>query len=282
MSGMRWIILTHNINDTMARNIVLNLLFAQAASNGEITEWVSDNLPSNVDKGDTVWFLDFIDHKIVGGASVFKIIRKSVGGMHKIIVYNQFSTHPIYWEDAGDGAEVPPEMLTRLQYSRIDAYNGQDRTIPRVLDVCCGSRMMWYDRDDARALFMDIRSESHVLCDGRELTIAPDVVADFRDMPFPSGVFALVAFDPPHLLHVGENSWLRAKYGALSVGWQDDIRAGFRECWRVLCPGGTLVFKWCEEQVSLAQVLPLSPAPPMFGQRRGKTFFMVFYKSQNK
>ena len=40
------------------------------------------------------------------------------------------------------------------------------------------------------------------------INVDPDVVADFRDMPFEDDVFDMVVFDPPHLRHVGENSWL--------------------------------------------------------------------------
>lgn len=29
-----------------------------------------------------------------------------------------------------------------------------------VLDMCCGSRMFWFNKRDTRALFTDIRSES--------------------------------------------------------------------------------------------------------------------------
>ena len=39
----------------------------------------------------------------------------------------------------------------------------------KVLDACCGSRMFWLDKNDDRAHFNDIRKESHILCDGREL-----------------------------------------------------------------------------------------------------------------
>lgn len=49
-----------------------------------------------------------------------------------------------------------------------------------ILDMCCGSRMFWFDKQDPRAGFADIRSEQHTLCDGRSLVISPDIIADFR------------------------------------------------------------------------------------------------------
>lgn len=53
----------------------------------------------------------------------------------------------------------------------------------QILDACCGSRMFWFDKQDGRATFCDIRSEQHILCDGRELTISPDVQCDFTNLP---------------------------------------------------------------------------------------------------
>lgn len=38
-----------------------------------------------------------------------------------------------------------------------------------ILDMCCGPRMFWFDKEDERAVFSDKRSESHTLCDGRKL-----------------------------------------------------------------------------------------------------------------
>ncbi|HBY1575565.1 TPA: SAM-dependent methyltransferase, partial [Klebsiella pneumoniae] len=49
-----------------------------------------------------------------------------------------------------------------------------------ILDMCCGSRMFWFNKRDTRAVFADIRAEEHKLCDGRRLVISPDLVADFR------------------------------------------------------------------------------------------------------
>ena len=73
-----------------------------------------------------------------------------------------------------------------------------------ILDACCGSRMFWYDKINPLVLFSDIREEEHTLCDGRLLEIKPDVIADFRNLPFDDGQFKLVVFDPPHLEKLGK------------------------------------------------------------------------------
>ena len=81
---------------------------------------------------------------------------------------------------------------------------------PPILDACCGSRMFWFNRENKDAFYMDKREEQHILCDGRVLKIAPDIVADFTKMPFPDETFWLVVFDPPHMDSLGEQSWLVA------------------------------------------------------------------------
>lgn len=148
-----------------------------------------------------------------------------------------------------------------------------------ILDACCGSRMFWFDRQNENTVYMDNRIVSDVLCDGRKLIINPDVLADFRDMPYRDNLFNLVVFDPPHLIQVGEKSWLAKKYGKLSKDtWKQDLSAGFTECMRVLKPNGVLIFKWCEEQIKLKQILDLIPFSPLFGDQRGKTRWIVFMK----
>lgn len=97
-----------------------------------------------------------------------------------------------------------------------------------ILDMCCGSRMFWFDKEDKRAVFSDIRAEQHELCDGRQLVISPDLIADFRALPFADNTFPVVVFDPPHLERVGDNAWMRKKYGRLNKEtWRDDLRDGF-------------------------------------------------------
>ena len=85
----------------------------------------------------------------------------------------------------------------------------------QIPDAACGSKMFWYDRDNENVLFVDNRSVTDTLCDGRKLIIKPDVVADFTKLPFEDGTFRLVVFDPPHLLRIGETSWMAKKYGKL-------------------------------------------------------------------
>lgn len=146
-----------------------------------------------------------------------------------------------------------------------------------VLDVCCGSRMFWFDRQDKRAVFGDNRDERHTLTDksssggSRELVISPDVLLDFRSLPFADGSFHLVVFDPPHLVSNGKGGWLAKKYGKLGSDWKADIRAGFAECFRVLRPSGTLIFKWNEHEIPVSQILALTDQKPLFGNRCGKT-----------
>lgn len=157
-----------------------------------------------------------------------------------------------------------------------------------VLDPCCGSRMMWFDKADRRAVFGDKRSETLTVTDRthredgtRTLRIEPDTLMDFRAIPYPDASFKLVAFDPPHLVRAGPKSWLAAKYGKLTDDWRADLTAGFAECFRVLEPHGVLVFKWNETQVKLREILSLTPHKPLFGQvsgRSGMTHWLVFMK----
>jgi 23S rRNA G2069 N7-methylase RlmK/C1962 C5-methylase RlmI len=127
---------------------------------------------------------------------------------------------------------------------------------------------------------MDNRQLETTLCDGRELIVKPDIVADFRCMPFEDNSFKLVVFDPPHLVKAGDKSWLAKKYGKLNDSWPTDLKQGFEECMRVLEPGGTLIFKWNEDQIKLKQVLEAIGQQPLFGDKRSKTHWLVFIKGK--
>ena len=38
----------------------------------------------------------------------------------------------------------------------------------KILDPCCGGRMMYFDKEDQRVLFGDIRQEEHFLKIGKK------------------------------------------------------------------------------------------------------------------
>ncbi len=141
--------------------------------------------------------------------------------------------------------------------------------------------MMWFDKKNPNVLYADIRTETHILCDGRPLHVNPDVEIDFTNMPFEDESFRLVVFDPPHMHKLGNGTWMAQKYGVLFPTWREDIKKGFEECMRVLIPYGTLIFKWNEAQIKLNHVLELLPVQPLFGHvtgKHGRTIWMCFMK----
>jgi len=150
-----------------------------------------------------------------------------------------------------------------------------------ILDACCGSRMLWFDKKNPHTEFVDIREEHHILCDGRKLDIVPNVLADFRELPFEDNYFKMVVFDPPHLTSLGENSWMAKKYGVLDADWRETIKKGFDECMRVLDIHGALIFKWNETDIKTSEILKVIDYSPLFGHPSGKrsnTHWITFMK----
>ena len=151
-----------------------------------------------------------------------------------------------------------------------------------ILDPACGSKMFWFNKSSEGVVFGDVRRENHTLCDGRALVIKPDVQMNYEALPFRSGQFTMVVFDPPHLVNLGENSWMAKKYGKLPEKWRESLARGFSECFRVLQFGGTLIFKWNETQVPVSEVVTLARVEPLFGHRSGKasnTHWLCFQKT---
>lgn len=154
----------------------------------------------------------------------------------------------------------------------------------RILDACCGSRLFWFDKDNEYTTYMDKRRETFEI-HGKKINVQPDVVADFRDMPFPDNTYDLIVFDPPHLKWAGPNSIMKAQYGQLDKDtWPSDILQGMTECMRVLKPNGVLIFKCNEAQVNLNQLLDaIEPYSPLFGNKsmkKGTTHWLVFNKQK--
>lgn len=152
-----------------------------------------------------------------------------------------------------------------------------------ILDPASSMRSFYFDKNDERVLFGDIReNETHLLTNGQVINIRPDMVMDFRSLPFSNEQFQCVVFDPPHMLNLTEKSWMRKKYGVLDKDtWRDDLKSGFAECFRVLKTNGTLIFKWNEVSIPLKEILALTEYKPVCGHPSGKrmgTHWVLFIK----
>lgn len=157
-----------------------------------------------------------------------------------------------------------------------------------ILDATCGSRMIWFNKNNPNALYVDNRIlhgekiwKSTKNDSVRYVDVEPDVVADFTDLPFEDESFYLVVFDPPHLVKIGDNAWLYKKYGRLPENWRQVIHDGFHECMRVLKTNGTLVFKWNEYDIPVREIIKAIGVEPLFGHRSGKqakTHWLCFMK----
>lgn len=163
---------------------------------------------------------------------------------------------------------------------------------PPVLDACCSIRAFWFDKKDERAVFVDNRRETIRRKDTsgkkgfRELVIDPDHQADFTALPFPDESFMHVVFDPPHKQREQANGgFLVQHYGMLNGEWREMLSKGFAECFRVLKPGGTLIFKWAETEFRVGEILALTPEKPLYGHRSGKqskTHWIAFLKPNDQ
>ena len=157
-----------------------------------------------------------------------------------------------------------------------------------ILDVTCGSRSIWFQKNCPNALYLDKREEHGTAIwkstkndSVRKIDVVPDIIADFTDLPFADDTFSLVVFDPPHLEKVCDNAWMKKKYGRLEGDWRGELRKGFEECMRVLKPCGTLIFKWSEVQIPTREVINAIGQEPLFGHKSGKqakTHWMTFMK----
>lgn len=154
-----------------------------------------------------------------------------------------------------------------------------------ILDACCGGRMFWYEKENENTVFADKRKiEKGAFANNwnPNWCVQPDIIYDFREMPFKDKTFKLIIYDPPHLTSGSEKSVINKKYGLLNKWtWKEDIVNGFKECWRVLDDYGTLIFKWNEANINSGELVRAFPVKPLFGDftgKTGKTIWMTFMK----
>jgi SAM-dependent methyltransferase len=162
-------------------------------------------------------------------------------------------------------------------------------TRKEILDVTCGSRQIWFQKNEPHTVYCDIRKETlEIKTENggvKRLDINPDIVCDFTALPFNDNQFSLVIFDPPHIENLCQSSMLRKEYGSLDGSWQPMIRQGFSECMRVLKNTGVLIFKWSEVKIPTREIINIIGQEPLFGHKSGKKMntnwlcFMKFEKS---
>lgn len=161
-------------------------------------------------------------------------------------------------------------------------------TDKKILDVTCGSRTIWFNKNHPVAVYCDKRKtkecgiwRSAGRDSQRTCVVEPDIQCDFTNLPFEDNSFSLVVFDPPHLTRAKETSWLVKKYGLLDDNWPKMLHDGFCECMRVLKLDGVLIFKWSEHDIPAQRVWDAIGQKPLFGHHSGKnmkTFWGCFMK----
>lgn len=70
----------------------------------------------------------------------------------------------------------------------------------KILDMCCGSKMFWYEKHEPHTTYMDIRKATYTAKDRgkvRKIEVNPDIQADWKNIPFDDATFDLIVFDPP-------------------------------------------------------------------------------------
>lgn len=157
---------------------------------------------------------------------------------------------------------------------------GQEKII---LDVCCGLKAFWFNKQHPNVIFQDIRKREKGFDDFRpNFEINPDIIGDYRKLEYPDKSFKLVVMDPPHIIAKEEAFRMVKYYGSLKVDtWKKDIKQGFDECMRVLDDYGILIFKWNETSIKKKELLEVLKIEPLFGHPNGSrigTHWLCFMK----
>ena len=134
-----------------------------------------------------------------------------------------------------------------------------------ILDACCGGRHFWFNKNNPNVLFMDIRKEPKgFIPQQKNFEIEPDIIGDFRKTDFRDKQFKHIVLDIPHKVKK-DNGLITKKYGYLGDNWEEDLRKGFNEMWRILDDFGTLNLKFTDLDISTGKLLSLFPVQALYG-----------------
>ena len=120
-----------------------------------------------------------------------------------------------------------------------------------ILDVTAGNRMMWPNKDNEYVIFLDKESG---------LLIKPDILADFRCLPFRDDVFSLSFFDPPHFFgslppFMDNKDNLHGGYYGVFKNRKDMVISIIKTQKELSRVSERLCFKWNEAMIKLFQIL---------------------------
>lgn len=124
----------------------------------------------------------------------------------------------------------------------------------QIIDVCCGGRMWWFNKSRPGVLMMDKRTVEKGSVKGENWSCEPDILGDYTCIPFEDETFFKVVCDPPHKIKE-DSGIITKKYGYLGDNWKIELSLMFKECWRILKPGGTLIIKWADVDIPPRKVL---------------------------
>ena len=152
-----------------------------------------------------------------------------------------------------------------------------------ILDACCGGRQIWFIKKEPHTIYMDIRLEPKgTIALQPNWCVEPDMIADYRELPFKDKAFKLIVWDIPHILSKKNKSIIQKKYGQLDDTYKKDLSTAFNELWRVLEDYGILEFKYADVSIPVKKMLKLFPIEPLFGTPTKKgvnnTFWFCFMK----
>lgn len=134
-----------------------------------------------------------------------------------------------------------------------------------ILDVCCGPKFIWFDKNNPNVIFNDIRKEEKGFINIRKnINIEPNTNYDFKNLNFKNNQFKLIIFDPPHIIGKMDKSTLKKCYGVLNNNWEKELKIGINEIWRVLDNNGILMFKFNNVSINFDDIIKLFPEKPLF------------------
>jgi hypothetical protein len=128
-----------------------------------------------------------------------------------------------------------------------------------IIDLCCGGRHFWIDKECRESVFMDIRSvDQGAISIQPNWSVKPDLIGDYTDIPFNDDSFRLVIWDIPHKIK-SDSGIINLKYGSLGENWKSDLERGFTEINRILEDRGILIFKFNDLDIPFKEILSAFP-----------------------